>query len=122
VSPRDLGLPDFTGGWYVPVRAHFAADARSADAIYRLRLGLSLMPNHNPRLAGFFAVPDAPDGGARGPLVPLTDYDPPVVMRGDKITLRATFFEGSAEPEPIASGDPRKPTITIEPQALRVNW
>ena len=122
VTPRDLGLPDFTGGFYLPVRAHFSAGARSIDAIYRVRLGLGLLPNHNPRLAGLFAVPEAPDGGDRPVLVPLTDAYPPEVKRGGTITLRASFFEGSAEPEPIAEGDPRMPTISTKPEALRVNW
>jgi hypothetical protein len=122
VSPKDLGLPDFTAGFYLPIRASYADSVKSVDAVYRLRLGLDLMPNHNPRFDGFFVVPTGPDGGVTGPLEPLEESQPPELQPGGQLTLRATFFDGSAELETIASGDPRNPTISMVPEALRVSW
>src|SRR5207248_1729507 len=64
-----LGLPDFTGGFYVPIRLRARAGSDQVTAVYRLRYHLPALPipkNRNPSLAGVFVVKDGlpADGGA----------------------------------------------------------
>lgn len=105
VKPLDLGLPDGTGGFYLPVRLRLTSGAQTLTAVYPLRLGLGLgqPPNHNPVIDGVFEVgPGAPDGGGAADggtagLTPLALSMPIEVHAGDAITLRATTTPESHE-------------------------
>ncbi|HEY7955352.1 MAG TPA: hypothetical protein VII38_08665 [Polyangia bacterium] len=103
VTPLALGLPDGTGGFYLPVRLRVSAAGQTLTSVYRLRLNLDQPPNQNPVIDGVFQVgPGAPDaggdsdGGAPG-LMPLVENMPIEVHAGDVITLRATTTAASHE-------------------------
>lgn len=55
VRLADLGLPDASDGFYVPVRLLVRAGDETVTAIYRLRYGIGTPANHNPSLADFVA-------------------------------------------------------------------
>jgi hypothetical protein len=117
-----LGLPDTTGGFYVPVVLRLHVADRSANGVERVRINLGLPPNHNPAFAGIFFVPPSADGAATEPLL-IDEMSPPRVKLGQDVTLRATFVPGSAESYLVFDGDPRMgalPRNTVE--VLRVNW
>jgi hypothetical protein len=123
VSPLQLGLPDVTGGFYLPVLGLTTAGTDSLTTVYRLRLGIQgIPPNNNPTLSGLFQVPPAPDGGPGGQALPLDPMNPPVVHAGDAITLRATFTSDSTETYEIPGqgpdGGPSQPRMVTETLSL----
>jgi hypothetical protein len=121
---EQLGLPDATWGFYLPVRAQVRAGAAAVDAIYRLRYSLGLVPaNGNPTLAGVYLVPgeqNAPLSPAE--LVPLDEASPPEVHVGDRLILRAAFTPDSAEDYLVLEGDPRAQETRPVTEILRVFW
>jgi hypothetical protein len=112
VGPSALGLPDASGGVYVPLIAHVRAGMDTMIASYLLRLNVGAPPNQNPTLSGVFEVLDKADGGAGGATVPIDDAHPRAVHAGDKISLRATFAPGSAEGY-LLSDRPVTETLTV---------
>lgn len=62
-----FGLPDYTGGFYLPVRLRASAGEVSDTGIYKLRYGLPFQPpNRNPTLTGVYVVEDLDDAGVPG--------------------------------------------------------
>lgn len=128
VSAQTLGLPDATGGVYLPLIAQARAGSDTLIASYRLRLGTPAPANQNPLLAGVFTV-GAAQGGAGSPgaddtVTSLDPAIPRVVHSGDQLTLRAMFATGAAETYQIQ--DPRGDAGTIMPrtvtETLSLSW
>jgi hypothetical protein len=130
-SVQSLGLPDATGGVYLPLIAQVTAGSDTLVASYRLRLGTGSPANQNPMLTGVFTVvapeagaADAGSPGAGEVVTALDPATPPVVHSGDQLTLRASFAPGSAEAYQIQ--DPRGNAGTIMPrgvtETLTLSW
>lgn len=94
-----LGLPDPSGGFYLPVRALITAGGQNLVSFYRVRYFFGAdspnPPNHNPALAGVFTIPEADAGAAEQ--TALGPDDSPVVHAGEKLHLRAVLTDDSAE-------------------------
>jgi hypothetical protein len=116
-----LGLPDSTGGLYLPLRVDVAAGGASIETLYRLRYGLGLQPpNHNPALAGVFLVTGTKNDPA-AVLTPLDEASPPVVHLTDKVLLRATFTPDSAETYQVPTDLTSGATTTVT-EILQLFW
>ncbi|HEX2569529.1 MAG TPA: hypothetical protein VH877_08220 [Polyangia bacterium] len=118
VAPTDLGPPDYTNGFYLPVRLRAettAGDPQRVTSIYRLRYALGTPPNQNPRIADVAVVQD-------GQAVPLVEGQPLPVRIGAKITLRATLAAGSVETYQVYSGDPRTTPPETVTETVSVDW
>jgi hypothetical protein len=130
VNPFDLGLPDPTDGFYLPIRGRASAGTDSLTAVYRLRYLLLPPANQNPQLTGVLHVISsasgdgggAPDGGAADVTAPFDDANPIVVHAGDEVTLRATFTADSAETYLVYDGDPRTTPPRMAKEQLSVAW
>lgn len=123
-SVQTLGLPDATGGLYLPLVVQATVDGDSLVATYGLRVNLTGEPaNQNPLLTGVYTVVpgsggDA-DAGSAGTGELLTAIDPVTplpVQAGDVLTLRVTFAPESAEPYqipvPSSTGSSMPRTVT----------
>jgi hypothetical protein len=118
VSPTDLGPPDFTGGFYLPVRLRAQTttdDIQRVTSIYRLRYALGTPPNQNPQIADVAVV-------QAGQPVPLIEGQPFPVRLGEQVTLRATLAAGSAEVYQIFTGDPRTTPPQTVTETLNIDW
>ncbi len=122
LTPSELGLPDSSGGFYLPIIAHVTAGTDTVIASYRLRLKTGATANQNPMLADVSHViyvdggTSAGDAGA--PLIdPLDDQNPLVVHANDQIRLRATFTDASEEHYTMTLGGTRMVT-----EALSISW
>lgn len=104
-SAKSLGLPDASGGLYLPLVAQVAAGLDSLVATYGLRVNLTGEPaNQNPTLSGVYTVvpgpgsaADAGDAGAGDVVTAIDPATPLPVHSGDVLTLRASFAAGSVE-------------------------
>ncbi len=115
LDPSSRGLPDATGGIYLPIRARVQAGADALTAIYRLRLGSRVAGapvNRNPALTGVAQITTAADGGETA--TPLDEATPLVVHMGDELTLRASFTPDSAEPYQIQDPGETPPRSVTE--------
>lgn len=125
IDPQRQGLPDGSGGVYLPFVAQIGAGDSALGAIYRLRLGTSLSTpvNRNPVLLGIFTIEGPLQGGSGEMASTLDEETPRVVHAGDALTLRADFAEGSAEPyvrkEPRGNEPPVSRRVV---ETLSVSW
>jgi len=114
-SPALLGAADATASLYLPLHLRAATTDVSVDAIFRLRVAdpaaPTESPNQNPVLARVAVV--APLQAA------LEDPGTTTVPAGARLTLRADFAPGSAEPyhAPDCDGQSRCRT-----EVLDVTW
>lgn len=118
VPPTDLGPPDYTNGFYLPVRLRAetsAGDPQRVTSVYRLRYALGTPPNQNPRLADVAVV-------QAGQAVPLVEGQPLPVRIGDKVTLRATLAAGSTETYQVYTGDPRTTPAQTVTETVSIDW
>jgi hypothetical protein len=117
LSIAQLGLPDLSGGFYLPIRALITAGSQELTAFYRVRYFFGAAspnpPNHNPALAGVFTIPEA-DAGAADQTT-LGPDDSPVVHAGEKLHLRALVTADSAETyiNPLHGTDPVTEIVTM---------
>jgi len=122
-SVQALGLPDATGGLYLPLVVAATVDGDSLVATYGLRVNLTGEPaNQNPRLTDVYTVvpgSGGADAGSADSGEVLTAIDPATplpVHAGDVLTLRVTFAPGSAEsyqiPGSSSTGSPMPRTVT----------
>ena len=120
----DGGLPDATAGFYQPVRLVATAGDATVPAAYRVRYSLGLTPpNQNPAIAGVFIVPaGAPDPVPVDQLVPLDEAASPEVHVGDKLNLRATLVDGSAETYLVPDGDPAAGKTRQVTEVVSIAW
>ena len=118
VPPTDLGPPDYTNGFYLPVRLRAettTGEPQRVSAIYRLRYALGTPPNQNPRIADVAVVRD-------GQAVPLIEGQPLPVRLGEKVTLRATLTTGSVETYQVYNGDPRTTPPETRTETVNIDW
>ncbi len=124
----DFGLPDPSGGFYVPVRLRVTAGGTRVTAFHRLRWKAGFVPpNENPTLAGIGFLPTGVDGDLPdlGPPVdpqPLVDGTPFEAPLGGKIRLRASDAPGSSESYTTIIGDPRDLRTGTVTEGVRFFW
>jgi len=123
-SPRSLGLPDATGGFYVPVRIRARMGDQQLDAVYGLRLAIpQLPPNHDPVVDSAALVSEPLDASPM--LVSELSTDPtnptPVAFRTQP-TLRLTLTDDSYEVYPQLTGAPPNIMITMTTEKPRFLW
>jgi len=124
-SPTTLGVPDATGGLYVPVRVRATMDTQRLDTIYGLRLSLpGLEPtNHNPTIASVSLVEEPLDASPMSVVELSADpMSPTPVAAGSEPTLRLTLTPDSFEVYPQLGGTPPNTTITMTTEAPRFFW
>ncbi len=106
VPAEELGVPDSTGGVYLPVILTVRSGSETVTAVYRLRYtniiktpfftGPLQPPNHNPHIEDvLIAYPD--DAGTR----PLDDF---AIHTGDRVSLRAQLPDSDREEYPSIEG------------------
>lgn len=114
VGPLDLGLPDSSGGLYVPIRLKARAGGETLTAIYPLRLTLPGLPaNHNPTLDAIARV----TGDVKERLVEGT---PLSVRVSDTLTLRASVLPDDHEHYPLV--DPATLVAVDTVESIRFFW
>ncbi len=133
---RDLGIPDPTGGLYVPIRLRARAGDKKVTAFHKLRFSNGIVaPNQNPTLTGVAFIPtgadgDLPDAGQTVTPQPLVDDGsaPMVLPRGGKLRLRASAAPGSAESYTTIAGsigadtDPSQIETKTVTELIRFFW
>jgi hypothetical protein len=124
-SPKTLGIPDATGGLYVPVKVRATMGDQTLDTVYGLRLSLpGIEPlNHNPTIASAALVPPAPDASPTNTTELSTDPTAPTpVAAGGEPTLRLTLTPDSFEIYPQLTGTPPHTTIVMTKEQPRFFW
>ncbi len=117
LTMTELGLPDPSGGFYLPVRAIMTAGNQELTAFYRLRYFFGTLspnpPNQNPTLMDVYTIPEADAGAAEQ--TTLGPDDAPDVHAGDKLHLRAVLTPGSQEMyiDPLQGTTPITEIVTI---------
>src|SRR5262249_29079089 len=92
VAPADLGLPDSTGGFYVPLIARATAGDSGLNFGYRLRLASGGQRNPNPVLASVAHDQVHPKGASTAePDQPFDEGAPPPDSAGPGSPPRARF-------------------------------
>jgi hypothetical protein len=121
---NDVGPPDQTNGFYLPVRLRLDADGQSLVAFYSLRIYPGPFspnpPNHNPTLIDIFTVPSA--GAGADQQTALGDLPPVTVTAHDTVALRALLTPDSAETYQVFDGDPRTTPPRSVTEVIRVSW
>jgi hypothetical protein len=116
---KTLGLPDASGGLYLPLRIDFGQDR----GFYRLRYSLGLQPpNQNPVIDGVDGVAIQDTGADLSKLPspqPFTEATPIEVGEREGVRLRAAIADGSAETYAVPESATSIKMLTEE---LRVIW
>jgi hypothetical protein len=123
-GPSKLGVPDASGGFYLPVRVRAQNGNQQLDTIYGLRLGIpQLPPNHNPVIASVQLVEEPLDASPM--MVQELSSDPnaptPVAI-GSEPTLRLTLTPDSYETYPTITGVPPNQMVTMTTEQPRFFW
>jgi len=124
-SAMTLGVPDATGGLYVPVRIRATMNGERLDTVYGLRLSLpGLEPtNHNPTIASVSLVEEPLDASPMSVIELSADPNAPTpVAVGSEPTLRLTLTPDSFEVYPQLGGTPPNTTITMTTEEPRFFW
>jgi hypothetical protein len=124
-SPQTLGVPDVSGGFYVPVRVRARMGDQTLDAVYGLRLALrGILPaNHNPTVAAAALVDEPLDASPMMVTELSTDPSAPTpVAAGTQPTLRVALTPDSFEVYPQLTGAPPDTTITMATEQPRFFW
>jgi hypothetical protein len=124
-SPATLGVPDVSGGFYIPVRVRAHMGQETLDVVYGLRLALPgvLPPNHNPKVASASLVGEPLDASPM--LVSELSTDPAAptpVAAGSEPVLRLTLTDDSFEIYPQLTGAPPNTMVTMVPEKPRFLW
>jgi hypothetical protein len=100
LRPEQLGLPDYTGGVYLPVILRVSDGAATVTSVYRLRYASKTLPriyaNHNPHIEDVLIAFEK-DAGTR----PLGDLE---IHAGDRVSLRAQLPASDHEQYPQIEG------------------
>lgn len=123
-SMATLGVPDVSGGFYLPVRIRATAGSQRVDTVYGVRLTLpELAPNHNPTITHCEHV-DAPLDASPMDVTELsTDMaNPTPVQAGSEPVLRLLLSDDSYETFPEATGTPPNITIKTVTEEPRFLW
>jgi hypothetical protein len=120
VDPRTLGIPDLSGGLYLPIRVRVTAGADTTTGVFGLRYAYAPIPrNHNPTVSDVLEVTARgdQDGGGESaePLAPMR-----AVAEDDQLVLRTELAMDSAEAYLRISGAP--PKITMATETLNQSW
>jgi hypothetical protein len=124
-GPSTLGVPDVTGGFYIPVRVRAQMGDQRVDTVYGLRLSLpQLEPmNHVPVIASAALVGEPLDASPM--MVSELSADPnaptPVAANSEP-TFRLTLTPESFEVYPQLTGAPPNTTITMATEKPRFFW
>ena len=124
-SPKTLGIPDASGGFYIPVKVRATMGADVLDTVYGLRLALPGIepPNHNPTIASASLVSESLDASPMSVTELSTDPPAPTpVAVGSEPTLRLTLTPDSFEVYPQLTGTPPNTTITMTTEQPRFFW
>jgi hypothetical protein len=124
-SPTTLGVPDASGGLYVPVRVRTTMNDERLDTMFGLRLSLpGLEPvNHNPTIASVSLVEEPLDASPMNVVELSADpVTPTPVAVGSEPTLRVTVTPDSFEVYPQLGGTPPNTTITMTTEEPRFFW
>ncbi len=122
-SPLELGLPDQTGGFYLPIRMTARTATQRLVAVYRLRLSVFGTPNHNPVIAKIWREFDPPTPGAAKPApYEIGESELHVVHNGENLKLRAEIPDSSLEPYTEVIGDPRDMNFQSTTEQITVRW
>jgi hypothetical protein len=101
-----LGIPDYTGGVYLPVILEVDDGTETVTSVYRLRYSipqLDLFRNQNPHIQDVL-VAFANDAGTE----PLGDFS---IHTGDRVSLRAQLPDGDHELYPQIEGQLALPDL-----------
>ncbi len=123
-DPTKLGIPDVTGGFYLPVRVRAHAGGQEVDTIYGLRLALPQLPaNHNPVIQDLQQV-DEPLDASPMQLSELSSdpANPTPLAANQKTTLRLTLTSDSYEMFPELQGIPPNQMVVMVSEAPRFFW
>ena len=123
-SMATLGVPDVSGGFYLPVRIRATAGSQRVDTVYGVRLTLpELPPNHNPTITNCEHV-DAPLDASPMDVTELsTDKSKPTpVQAGTEPVIRLLLSSDSYETFPELTGTPPNTMITTETEEPRFLW
>ena len=124
-SPTTLGIPDATGGFYVPVKVRATMGAAVLDTVYGLRLALPGIepPNHNPVIASASLVSEPLDASPMSVTELSADPAAPTpVAVGSEPTLRLQLTPESFEVYPQLTGTPPNTTIMMTTEQPRFFW
>ena len=124
-TPTTLGVPDATGGLYVPVIARARMGDATLDTEYGLRLALpGLEPaNHNPTIASASLVVGPVDASMPDLTELSSDPSAPTpVAVGSEPTLRLTLTADSFESYPQITGTPPNITTMTTTEQPRFFW
>jgi hypothetical protein len=124
-SPTTLGIPDATGGFYVPVKVRATMGEAVLDTVYGLRLALpGIEPaNHNPVIASASLVSEPLDASPMSVTELSTDpANPTPVAVGSEPTLRLQLTPDSFEVYPQLTGTPPNTTIKMTTEEPRFFW
>jgi hypothetical protein len=122
---KTLGIPDSTGGLYLPVKVRATMGDQTLDTVYGLRLSLpGIEPvNHKPTIASASLVDAAHDASPMSTTELSTDPTAPTpVAFGSEPTLRLTLTPDSFEVYPQLTGTPPHTTIVMTKEKPRFFW
>jgi hypothetical protein len=105
-TPQKLGLPDPTGGFYLPVRLRVTQGGQRVAVIYNLRLSIpQVPPNHNPTIQEIDQVlPPFDASPMMSTALPPVPAPPTPVAAGSEVTLRLVLTDDSFEMYPTLQG------------------
>jgi hypothetical protein len=121
-----LGFPDATGGFYLPVRIRMHDDTQQLTSIFRLRIYPGSIspnpPNANPSIMGLYRVPSADAGPSLQ--MEITAASPPVVHNKDLVDLRTLLTPGSEETYLAITGVSASgvPTTQKKTETVSITW
>lgn len=124
VSTATLGVPDVSGGFYLPVRIRAFAGSQRVDTVYGVRLSLpQLPPNHNPTIDHAEQV-DAPLDASPMDVTDLStnEDNPTPVAAGTQPVLRLLLTADSYETFPELTGTPPNTTVSTVTEEPRFLW
>jgi hypothetical protein len=123
-NPANLGIPDVTGGFYVPVRVRAHAGSQRVDTIYGLRLSLPQLPNnHNPNILNAELVSPPLDASPMQVTELSTDASAPTpVSLGSEPTVQLFLTPDSYEQFPELQGTPPNQKVAMVSEQPRFFW
>lgn len=124
VDMTKLGIPDASGGLYVPVRIRATKGDQVLDTVYGLRLTIPQLPvNHNPVIESVQRVVEPLDAMPMDTVELSTDpNDPTPVTSRTQPTFRLTLTDDSYEVYPQITGAPPNVMITMTTEQPRFFW
>lgn len=117
----ELGLPDQTTGFYLPVRMIARVGSQKIITFYRLRYAITPNRNTNPVLTGLYVVSGDVDGGMPD-VTPIDSAVPLEVTLLERLRVRGQVTPESAETYLKLIGDPREMNFAPDQELARYRW